>query len=54
MTEANPQPRKENKTREPVCLEHCCRERAYKIKNSKFKSSNRCEITDTTIKIVPL
>ena len=54
MTEANPQPSKENKTRKPVYLEHWCRNRAYKIKNSTFKSSNRWEIPYTTIQIVPL
>ena len=43
MTEANPQTSKEIKTREPVYLEHWCRDKAYKIKNSTFKSSNRWE-----------
>ena len=31
MTEDNPQPSTQNKTREPVCLEHWCRDRVYKI-----------------------
>ena len=54
MTEAKPQPNKENKTRDPVYLEHCCRNRAYKIKNSMFKSSNGWEIPYTTIENVSL
>ena len=54
MTKANPQPSKENETREPVCLEIWCRVRAYKIKNSTFESCNRGEIPYTTIQVVPL
>ena len=54
MTEANPHPSKKNKTREPVYLKHCCRDRACKIKNSTLKSSNRLEIPYTTIQYVPL
>ena len=41
MTEANPQPSKENETREPVYLEHWNRDRVCKTKNSMFESSNR-------------
>ena len=44
MTEANPQPSKKNKTQEPVYLEDWCRDRAYKIKNITFKSSNTWKI----------
>ena len=33
MTETNPQPSKENKTREPAYLEHWYKGSAYKIKN---------------------
>ena len=54
MAEANPQPNKENKTREPVYLEHWRRDKGYKIKNSTFKSSNRWEIAYTIIPNVPL
>ena len=53
MTEANPQPSKENETQEPVYRELWCRDRPYKIKNSTFKSSNRWEIPYTTIQIDP-
>ena len=54
MTKANIQPSKENEPREPICLEIWCRVRAYKIKNSTFKSCNRGEIPYMTIKVVPL
>ena len=54
MTEANPQPRKENETREPVYLEHWCRDRVYKVKSSTFESTNRWEIPYTTVQIFPL
>ena len=54
MTEANPQPSKENIIREPVYLERWYRDRAYKIKNSTFGSSNRWEISYMTIQIVLL
>ena len=37
MTEANPQPRIENETRQPVYIEDWCRDKTYKIKNSIFK-----------------
>ena len=54
MTKANPQPSKENETREPICLEIWCRVRAYKIKNSTLESGNRGEIPYTTIQVVRL
>ena len=54
MTEANPQPRKENETRQPVYIEDWCRDKTYKIKNSIFKCSNRWKIPYTTIQNVPL
>ena len=54
MTEANPQLSKENITQEPVYLERCYRDRAYKIKNSTFGSNNRWERPDINIQIVPL
>ena len=49
ITEANPQPSKKNKIRQPVYLEHWCRDRAYKIKNSTFEGNDRWKIPDTTI-----
>ena len=54
MTKANPQPRKENETQDPVCLEKWCRVRAYKTKSNTFESCNRREILNTTIQVVPL
>ena len=54
MTEDNPQPSKENETREFVYLEHWCSVREYKIENSTFQSCNRRETPYTTIQIVPL
>ena len=53
MTEAKPQPSKESKTRKPVYLEHWCRDRADKIKNSAFESCNKWEIPYMTTQIVP-
>ena len=52
MTKANPQPSKENETREPVCQEIWCRVRVYKIKNRE--KVDRREIPYTTIQVVPL
>ena len=49
MTEPNLLPSKKNKIREPVYLEHWCRDRAYKIKNSTFEGNDRWKIPDTTI-----
>ena len=39
MTKTNPELSKENETKEPICLEICCRVRAYKIKNSSLKEA---------------
>ena len=54
MTKANPQPTKEDETRELVYLEIWRRVRACKIKNSTFESCNRREIPYTTIQVAPL